>query len=39
MNFTDLHLIEPIAKAIQEQGYTQPTPIQEKSIPEILKGK
>ncbi|RMZ58826.1 ATP-dependent helicase [Chryseobacterium nematophagum] len=39
MNFTDLHLIEPIAKAIKEQGYTNPTPIQEKSIPEILKNR
>ncbi|MFC5871575.1 ATP-dependent RNA helicase RhlE [Chryseobacterium arachidis] len=39
MNFTDLNLIEPIAKAIQEQGYTNPTPIQEKSIPEIIQGK
>ncbi|CAM2905620.1 ATP-dependent helicase [Chryseobacterium flavum] len=39
MNFTDLQLIEPIAKAIQEQGYTNPTPIQERSIPEILEGK
>ncbi|WP_292009638.1 DEAD/DEAH box helicase [Chryseobacterium sp.] len=39
MNFKELQLIEPIAKAIQEQGYTNPTPIQEKSIPEILKGK
>ncbi|UOU98407.1 DEAD/DEAH box helicase [Chryseobacterium daecheongense] len=39
MNFTDLNLIEPIAKAIKEEGYTQPTPIQEQSIPEILKGK
>lgn len=39
MNFTDLQLIEPIAKAIHEQGYVNPTPIQEKSIPEILKGK
>ncbi|WP_394660086.1 DEAD/DEAH box helicase [uncultured Chryseobacterium sp.] len=39
MNFTDLHLIEPIAKAIEEQGYTNPTPIQEKSIPEITKGR
>jgi ATP-dependent RNA helicase RhlE len=39
LNFTDLNLIEPIAKAIQEEGYTNPTPIQEKSIPEILKGK
>ena len=39
MNFTDLNLIDPIAKAIQEQGYTNPTPIQERSIPEILKGR
>lgn len=39
MNFTDLNLIEPIAKAIQEQGYTNPTPIQERSIPEILEGR
>ena len=39
MNFTDLNLIEPIAKAIQEQGYTTPTPIQERSIPEILNGR
>jgi ATP-dependent RNA helicase RhlE len=39
LNFTDLQLIEPIAKAIHEQGYVNPTPIQEKSIPEILKGK
>jgi len=39
LNFTDLNLIEPIAKAIQEQGYTNPTPIQERSIPEILQGR
>jgi ATP-dependent RNA helicase RhlE len=39
LNFTYLQLIEPIAKAIHEQGYVNPTPIQEKSIPEILKGK
>jgi ATP-dependent RNA helicase RhlE len=39
LNFTDLNLIEPIAKAIKEQGYTNPTPIQEKSIPEITKGR
>lgn len=39
MNFTDLNLIEPIAKAIQEQGYTNPTPIQERAIPEILNGR
>jgi len=39
LNFTDLQLIDPIAKAIEEQGYTNPTPIQERSIPEILNGR
>jgi len=39
LNFTDLNLIEPIAKAIKEQGYTTPTPIQERSIPDILQGR
>ncbi len=39
MNFTDLNLIDPIAKALQEEGYTQPTPIQAKAIPSILQGR
>lgn len=39
MNFTDLQLIDPIAKALKEEGYTQPTPIQQKSIPHILQGR
>ena len=39
LNFTDLKLIEPISKALQEEGYETPTPIQQQSIPEILKGK
>ena len=39
MNFTDLQLIDPIAKALKEEGYTQPTPIQAKAIPSILKGR
>lgn len=39
MNFTDLNLIDPIAKALQEEGYTQPTPIQAKAIPSILEGR
>lgn len=39
MNFTDLQLIDPIAKALQEEGYTQPTPIQEQAIPSILQGR
>lgn len=39
MNFEDLKLIEPIYQAIKIKGYTQPTPIQEKSIPHVLAGK
>lgn len=36
MNFTDLNLIEPILKALAQEGYTTPTPIQEQSIPQML---
>lgn len=39
MLFKDLNIIEPILKAIEEAGYESPTPIQEKSIPAILKEK
>ncbi len=39
MNFTDLNLIDPIVKALKEEGYTEPTPIQQKSIPYILEGR
>jgi ATP-dependent RNA helicase RhlE len=35
--FKDLALIEPILSALQEEGYQQPTPIQEQSIPVVLK--
>jgi len=38
-NFQTLGLIEPILKAIQEEGYTTPTPIQAESIPIVLEGK
>ncbi|MBF0431158.1 MAG: DEAD/DEAH box helicase [Fibrobacteria bacterium] len=39
MNFNDLNIIPPVLKALQEQGYTQPSPIQEQSIPILLRGK
>ncbi|MCX2480935.1 DEAD/DEAH box helicase [Pedobacter sp. MC2016-15] len=39
MLFEELNLIEPILKALQAEGYTNPTPIQEQSIPTILTGK
>ena len=38
MLFTDLGLSESILRAITEEGYTSPTPIQAKSIPAVLKG-
>ena len=39
MKFTDLGLAPSLLKAIQEKGYTEPSPIQAKAIPQILKGK
>ncbi len=39
MKFNELKIIEPILKALEEKGYEIPTPIQEKSIPILLKGK
>lgn len=38
MLFKDLAIIEQIQKALKENGYEKPTPIQEKSIPETLLG-
>jgi len=38
MTFTNIGLIEPILKALKIEGYTHPTPIQEQSIPILLKG-
>ena len=39
MIFKDLGLIAPILKAVEEEGYTSPTPIQAQSIPILLKKK
>lgn len=39
MTFQQLNLIEPLLKALAQQGYTTPTPIQKKSIPDLLAGK
>ena len=38
MLFTELGLSDSILRAIEEHGYTTPTPIQAKSIPAVLKG-
>jgi len=39
MLFLDLNLNPSILKAIEDQKYEKPTPIQEKAIPSILSGK
>jgi len=39
LSFEKLKVIEPILKALQNEGYTNPTPIQEQSIPLILERK
>ena len=39
MSFENLNLIEPILRALKTEGYTKPTPIQEESIPIVLKGR
>ena len=38
MLFQNLSLIDPILKAVQDEGYTEPTPIQEVAIPIVLNG-
>ena len=37
-NFNELGLSEPILRAISDAGYTIPTPIQAKAIPQVLSG-
>jgi ATP-dependent RNA helicase RhlE len=37
--FKDLNLVDPIQRALESEGYTKPTPIQEQAIPELLQGK
>ena len=39
MQFNELHLHPSILKAVNEEGYTSPTPIQEQAIPPVLEGR
>ena len=39
MKFNELGLMPSLLKAVNEKGYTEPSPIQEKAIPLILKRK
>jgi ATP-dependent RNA helicase RhlE len=36
--FNELNLIEPILRAIRDEGFKDPTPIQQKAIPLLLAG-
>lgn len=38
MTFENLNIIAPITQALKQKGYVEPTPIQEKAIPHLLKG-
>jgi len=39
MQFEEFGLIEPLLRAVREEGYAQPTPIQQQAIPHLLEGK
>jgi ATP-dependent RNA helicase RhlE len=38
MSFNSLNIIEPILKSIEQEGYENPTPIQQQAIPIVLQG-
>ena len=38
-SFAELKLAEPLLRALAEEGYTEPTPIQEGAIPHLLGGR
>ena len=37
--FSDLGLAEPILRALEAKGYSDPTPIQQQAIPALLEGR
>jgi ATP-dependent RNA helicase RhlE len=37
--FSDLGLAEPLLRALEAKGYSDPTPIQQQAIPALLKGR
>ena len=39
MNFNEMKLIKPILKAVEEEGFEKPSPIQEQTIPLLLEGR
>lgn len=39
MKFSELNISEAILKAVDEVGYTEPTPIQAQAIPPVMEGR
>ncbi|MGB5464878.1 MAG: DEAD/DEAH box helicase, partial [Sedimenticolaceae bacterium] len=39
MSFDSLGLSEALLRALADQGYTTPTPIQQQAIPVVLQGR
>jgi ATP-dependent RNA helicase RhlE len=39
MQFAELNLIAPLLKAVEAEGYLEPTPIQAQAIPHVLEGR
>ena len=39
MSFGNLNIIDPLCRALAEEGYTDPTPIQNLAIPPLLNGR
>ena len=38
-SFADLNLCEPLLRALADEGYTEPTPIQQGAIPHLMAGR
>jgi ATP-dependent RNA helicase RhlE len=39
MSFADLGLVPALVRALEERGYTEPTPIQKEAVPAVLEGR
>ncbi len=39
ISFNDLNLSEPLLKAVRDQGYESPSPIQAQAIPAVISGR
>ncbi len=39
VSFAELGLVEPLRRAVADEGYTHPTPIQAQAIPVLLEGR